>query len=461
MTEEQLQLIANFRYGVIAPLVVQPLGRGEQARMLREMAGRDYNIPFSKSTRVCKRTLERWLSAYRKEGLEALKPKERSDAGNLRGVPKEVIEKARALRREVPERTVPQIVTMLELAGEVEKGQLKQSTMRRHLGPATRRVSPRPKPHRRFETPSRNHTWQGDCHHTLYLPDPENKGKNRQAYLLAFIDDYSRYVTHGEYYFEERRPKLEDALKKAVLKFGVPSCLYCDNGAIYSGPHLERIAGELGFHLIHSRPGMPEGRGKVEKFFQFVDRSFKPEAYALIASGKLSTLEELNKYFWSWLEVAYHQRPHGSLKKTPKERFEDDRTPLRRLDPMKVRQSFLWQEKRRVDKTGCFTLGGNIYEVSAALIRRLVTVRYDPYDLTVVQVLYEGEAYPDAQPLDLRQPRHKDLGQAAQVPAGDPPKVGATGLNLLELAKRQYDEEQRKRLGVMRFPRPAKEDPEP
>lgn len=456
MTEEQSLLIANFRYGVIAPLVVQPLGRGEQARMLREIAGRAYNIPFSKTTRVGKRALERWLSAYRKGGLEALKPKERSDTGSLRSVPEEVLDKARALRKEVPERTVPQIIAMLELAGEVEKGQLKQSTMRRHLGPAEKAASTHlrrvPRSRRRFEAPWRNHTWQGDCHHTLYLPDPEDKGRNRQAYLLAFIDDYSRYATHGEYYFEERRPKLEDALKKAVLKFGVPSRLYCDNGAIYSGPHLERIAGELGFHLIHSRPGMPEGRGKIEKFFQFVDRSFKPEAYALIVSGKLSTLEELNKYFWSWLEVAYHQKPHGSLKKTPKERFEEDQTPLRRLDPLKVRQSFLWQEKRRVDKTGCFTLGGNTYEVSAALIRRLITVRYDPYDLSVIQVFYEGEAYPDAQPLDLRQPRHRDLGQAAQVPA--PP----TGLNLLELAKRQYDEEQRKKLGAMRFPRLRKED---
>lgn len=45
MTEEQALLVANFRYGVIAPLVVQPLERGEQARMLRELSGRDYKIP--------------------------------------------------------------------------------------------------------------------------------------------------------------------------------------------------------------------------------------------------------------------------------------------------------------------------------------------------------------------------------------------------------------------------------
>jgi hypothetical protein len=28
--------------------------------------------------------------------------------------------------------------------------------------------------------------------------------------------------------------------------------------------------------------------------------------------------EGLNEFFWAWLEVAYHQKPHGSLKKTPK-----------------------------------------------------------------------------------------------------------------------------------------------
>jgi len=48
VTEEQSQLVANFRYGVIAPMVVQPLARGEQARMLRETAAREYTIPFSK-----------------------------------------------------------------------------------------------------------------------------------------------------------------------------------------------------------------------------------------------------------------------------------------------------------------------------------------------------------------------------------------------------------------------------
>jgi transposase InsO family protein len=452
MTKEQAELIANFRYGVIAPLVVERLDRGEQARILRELAAKEYSVPFSKATRVHKRTLERWLRHYRRGGLEALKPTGRADRGNPRSLPRAALEKAVGLKRELSSRSVPQIISMLELMGEVDHGQLKPSTLRRHLSALGIRMPSRESSHRRFQSPHRNHTWQGDCHHTLYLPDPEDPGRKRQAYLIAFLDDYSRFVPHGEYYFEERRPKLEDALKKAVLKCGIPSRLYCDNGAIYSGQHLERIAGELGFHLIHSRPGKPQGRGKVEKFFQYVDRSFKPETYALIAAGKITTLEQLNEYFCAWLEVAYHRKVHGVLKQTPKDRFESDPTPLKRLDPFRVRQVFLWQEKRRVDKTGCFTLDGNTYEVSAALVRRTITVRYDPYDLSLIQVWVGNEQYPDAQPLDLQRTRRREVSQS--TPILTTPSIS---ISLLELAKRQYEEIKRQKLGEMRFPRVEEE----
>lgn len=452
MTEEQAQQIANFRYGMIAEVVVHKLERGEQAGIFKRLAAGTYKIPFSDKTRVDKRTLERWLGLYRRGGLEALKPTGRTDRGSARALTPQVLGRAEALKKELPARSVPQIIAMLELAGEVQHGQIKPSTLRRHLAALGVKVPSKERRLRRFGSPCRNHTWQGDCHHTLYLPDPMGGERKKQAYLLAFIDDYSRFVPHGEYYFEERRPKLEDALKKAVLKYGVPVRLYCDNGAIYSGPHLERIAGELGFQLIHSRPGKPEGRGKVEKFFQFVDRSFKPEAYELITRGKLTSIEQLNEYFWSWLEVSYHQRPHGAFKQTPRLRFESDLTPLKRLDPFRLRQSFLWQEERRVDKTGCISLEGNIYEVNASLSRRTVTVRYDPYSLDLIQVWHGKEQYPDAQPINLQRTRHRDLGQPAPVPA-----PVSTGLNLLELTKRQHEEDKKKALGEMRFPRLTEE----
>lgn len=52
------------------------------------------------------------------------------------------------------------------------------------------------------------------------------------------------------------------------------------------------------------RPGRPQGRGKIERFFRSVDQSLVPEAQALVATGRLTSLAELNEFFWAWLEVA-------------------------------------------------------------------------------------------------------------------------------------------------------------
>jgi hypothetical protein len=50
---------------------------------------------------------------------------------------------------------------------------------------------------------------------------------------VVFLDDYSRLVTHAEFYFTESLVNLLDCFKKALLKYGLPKRVYCDNGMIY------------------------------------------------------------------------------------------------------------------------------------------------------------------------------------------------------------------------------------
>ncbi|MEW6523606.1 MAG: DDE-type integrase/transposase/recombinase [Bacillota bacterium] len=95
-------------------------------------------------------------------------------------------------------------------------------------------------------------------------------------------DDFSRYVPHAEIYLAEKLPMLEECLKKALIKHGVPEQIYVDNGAIYSAQHFRRILGHLGVELIHSRPYRPQGRGKQERYFHLVQTSFASEAYRLL-----------------------------------------------------------------------------------------------------------------------------------------------------------------------------------
>ncbi len=142
--------------------------------------------------------------------------------------------------------------------------------------------------------------------------------------------------------------------------------------------------------------GRPQGRGKQEKFFRFVDQSFVPEAYDLIEQGKIQTLADLNRFFTAWLEVAYHQKVHNSFKQRPIDRYQKDDHPIRTLPPHELAEVFLLEETRKVDKTGCISLLGHSYEVETVLAGQHVQVRFDPYDLSEIQVWKDGTRYENA-----------------------------------------------------------------
>lgn len=95
-------------------------------------------------------------------------------------------------------------------------------------------------------------------------------------------------------------------------------------------------------HPALTLPAIPAGRtGKIEKFFRYVDTSFLPEARNLIDAGRLNTLDQLNEFFWAWLEVGYNNKPHSATGQAPRERFAQDPAPLRKIDPVTLREIFL------------------------------------------------------------------------------------------------------------------------
>jgi len=157
-------------------------------------------------------------------------------------------------------------------------------------------------------------------------------------------------------------------LRKALLKRGLPARLYCDNGVIYTSRQFSRIVAELGIHHILAKPYAPEGKGKIERFWRTVDSSFLPELRARPAK----TLEELNAPFGAWLEQGYHHWANRETGETPAARFARGMADIRLPDPTRLTEVFLWQECRRVDKTGQVPLQGNRYEVDPRLARRRV-----------------------------------------------------------------------------------------
>lgn len=429
MDETKREQIANQRFVLIAPIVKLPresMSTGERYAILRNIAAGKYPGVELPKGKVGLRTLERYLECYERGGIEALKP-------NLRNrstlIPKEYLEAACQLKRENLSRSIVRIITMLELSGRVPKGQLKHSTVydyftknkltRPLMGVKTGRYT-------RYGASYRSEILQGDAHHTLKLPDPSHPNQQHQVYLFAWIDDYSR-LAYGRFYWKEQLPALEDSLMKWIILYGEPESIYVDNGAVYSSHHLQNICATLGIQLHHSKPYRPQGKGKIEKFFQLVESSFKSEVELLIKQEKLLTLTDLNNLFSIWLDRFYNHRFHSATKQTPLSRWEASGHPLKKPPLETIYQAFLWKEERTVSKTGIIRVEANEYEVEPFLCGKKINVRYDPYDLSKgIKVDYQGQQFRDAIPAKIH--RHSKKGFDQKLLTSDPP----SGLNFLE-----------------------------
>jgi putative transposase len=162
-----------------------------------------------------------------------------------------------------------------------------------------------------------------------------------------------------------------------------------------------RICGKLGIRLSHSAIRRPQGRGKIERFFRYVDTSFKHEAYAQIEKGRVTSLADLNGAWTAWVDGFYHERTHGSTKQSPRFRAASSKREMRRKTHAQLTEIFLWEETRKVDKTGCISLHGNAYEVDLELCGQRVLLRYDPFDLSQIQVWFEEKRWADATVVEL------------------------------------------------------------
>jgi transposase InsO family protein len=441
--------IALFRYGLIAQLVHTPPDSGQQEALLREIAARTYTIPGSTRTHVSVTTLRRYLKTYVEHGFEALRPAARADTGAPRAFPPEVLAKAIALREEQPARTTQTIVDILQRDPQLGLDQpINVHTLTTHLRQQgkTRRLLNHPaKTYRRFERDQVNALWQGDEMAGPWLPDPEVAGRKRRTHLFGFIDDHSRLVPHAEFFFDETLPRMERVLKVALLRRGVPQALYVDNGAVYSSLQFNAACATLGIERIKAAPFAPEGKGKQERFWESLQIQFLPE----VETSHLTTLTELNESLWAWLECVYHQHIHSETQQTPLARYTAGLEHVRHADPEVVRRAFLWREKRKVRKDATISLQGNRYQVEPHLAGRTLELRFDPFDLSQIELWQDGTDLGLATVVIQKHQRHLVVERLATEPPDPPPPKSS--LDYLAALRAEYRAQQQRQLGALQF----------
>ena len=269
MDSKQKEKVALWRVGVLGPLVSAVLEHGDRQRLFHQAAAQTYEGPDGDRVRVEARTVEEWYYRYLKGGFEALKPRQRSDAGTIRAIRTELAELILAAKRERPRRSIRRIIAMLERAGKVRRGELKKSTVHRLLQAHSLSGRPRRVVERRaFRHPFVGDLWMGDVMHGPVVIGPG--GRPRKSYLHLFIDSASRWVPACAFRLGETAWDHEAVFKQAVLKHGIPRTLYEDRGAAQTSKSLKIICAELCVRLLHCRPFDPEAKGGVERIFRSI-----------------------------------------------------------------------------------------------------------------------------------------------------------------------------------------------
>ncbi len=455
--EERRTQIALFRYSLIAALVHRPLARGEITAHLHSVAAQPQPIPFSTRTRVDAETVWRYLARYRKGGFEALKPQPRADAGHSRRIPEEIIQQAIALREEVPTRSAATLIAILRRAPTFPPdltiaARTLRAILQRH-GKSREQLVAAAKAFRRFERDCANALWQGDMLVGPYLPDAERPGKFRRTALFCFIDDHSRLIPYGEFFFEESLPRLERVLKVAILRRGIPERLYVDNGKVYVSTQLAAACATLGIRPIHSTPYAPNTKGKIERFFGTVRSQFLPE----VENARIATLDDLNASFHAWVELVYHQTIHTETNSCPLDRFQQSLAQLtvRQADPVLLRQAFLWREKRTVTRTATLSLQGNRYGVDPLLAGQQVDLRFDPFDLAEVEIWRDNHFVAQAQVQKLERARHLALDRIPSPSQETKPEH----LDFLAALRAEHQAQLAQELGTISFAHAFRQTP--
>jgi putative transposase len=421
---ERARAIGLFRYMLIRDAADPALTSRQRGAMVREIAAREHEDPSGQRARLTRWTLDRWIREWRQGGFDALVPAPRQSQPRT---PPEVMELAAALKKENPARTAAQVQRILRAQAGWAPDERTIQRMFTRTGLTALAVPDAASVFGRFEAGRPNEIWTGDALHAVRVG-------GRKTYLFAFIDDHSRAVMAARFGLAEDAVRLAAALRPALASRGVPEHVYVDNGSAFVDAWLMRACARLGIKLVHSRPGRPQGRGKIERFFRTVRGQFLAELTEERAS-RVKDLAELNRLFTAWTETVYHVRGHSETGQAPLARWEAG-GPFPLPAAADLADAFRWSEWRTVTKTATVSMHGNRYQVDPALTGRRVELVFDPFDLTVLSVRSGGRDAGTATPHHITRHSHPKA-RPEPLPGDDAPR--ATGIDYLALLGEQHD----------------------
>jgi len=323
------------------------------------------------------RTISTWLYRFKKNGLTSLDNKTRADKNTYRKV--QLNELAEAISEIIPTLSqnksgiIPKstLYRCLLKKNYFQRSQLSVTSFYRMLRENNLLDLQTTKKLRlSFAMQFANELWQAD---TMYGPSiKQTDGQWKKTFLIAFIDDASRVITHAQFFYRDNTDNMVDAFRTALFKRGKPERLYFDNGSNYTSKEILQACLRLDIKLSHAPVRDGAAKGKIERFFRgFRDRF-------LTQHTQFGSLDELNDKTHEWIENDYNSTHHTGIQMIPIDRFNLDLNRIKFLcDDEYSEEIFFVEQTRKVSKTNVFSINSQRFECPVDLREKKIQVRFD------------------------------------------------------------------------------------
>ena len=374
MDQEKKNAIALMRYSVIAPLIT---GLSDDYDSLTAFfntaSAKGVMLPSGKIKHYAPGTIEKWYRNYKDGGFDALIPSGRSDIGQPRKLDEDIKEQIKYLKTNYPRMSAFAIYRQLHDNGSLKYGDVSESTVNRYVNLlAIQQKTTTNQDMRRYERPHINEVWCGDTSVGPYLKTPD--GKKHKVFIIALIDDASRFIVGIDVFFNDNFINLMSVIKSAVAKYGRPQMFNFDNGSSFKNKQMELLAARIGSVLHYDQPYTPTQKAKIERWF----RTMKDQWMSSLDIRDFDSLDELRGNLLAYVQK-YNQTVHSSLKgQTPQDRFFSEPNRIRRLSDEEIDGSFLLEIDRRVSSDSVITIDQIEYEVDCRFAKQRIKLRYSP-----------------------------------------------------------------------------------
>ncbi len=374
MDQEKKQAIALMRYSAIAPLITGLSDDYDSLTAFFNNASMKGVIhPDGTVKHYAPGTIEKWYRNYKENGFDSLIPTGRVDRGKPRKLDDDLQEQIKYLKSNYPRMSACAIYRQLRDNGSIKNGEVSESTVNRYINLlAVQMKTTKNLDMRRYERAHINEVWCGDSSVGPYLKTPD--GKKHKVYIIALIDDASRFIVGIDVFYNDNFINLMSVMKSAVAKYGRPGMFNFDNGSSFKNKQMELLAARIGSVVHYDQPYTPTQKAKIERWF----RTMKDQWLASLDIRDFHSLDELRGNLFAYVQK-YNRTVHSALKgKSPQERFFSEPEHIRRLSDTDIESSFLLELERRVSSDSVIVIDQIEYEVDYRFAKQRIRLRYSP-----------------------------------------------------------------------------------